>query len=324
MNERKKIVFLDAYTNNPGDLDFGSIAHLGDLTVYPRSMEDEILQKAGDAEILIVNKFPIHETLLEKLPMLKYIAVAATGYNNIDIEAVKNRQIKVSNAVAYSTNSVAQHVFAMLLNILQRVDYYNQEVKKGTWAKCDDFCFYHHTIYELANKKFGIIGYGKIGQRVGEIARAFGMTVLVHSRTIPQIKPEGVEFVDAAYLFANADVLSLHCPLTPETSEIIQRNNLKKMKPNLILINTGRGGLINESDLFYALDHQIIRGAALDVLTIEPPMMHHALIQHPSCYVTPHLAWTSIEARQRLLEITAENIQSYLNGTWINNVYECV
>jgi glycerate dehydrogenase len=317
----KKIVFLDAYTNNPGDLSFKALEDLGNFTAYERTTVDDLELVAKDAEILIVNKFVINETSLNKMPQVQYIVVAATGYNNIDIEAVKKRSIQVSNAVGYSTHSVAQHVFASLLTILNKPEYYNQEVKKGSWAKTPDFCFYHHSISELYGKNFGILGYGKIGHRVGEIAHAFGMKVLSTTRNVSKEKPSYVDFVDMDVLFNSSDVLSLHCPLTEETKGIIDLQNLKKMKPNLILINTGRGGLINENDLFYALDHQLIRGAALDVLINEPPPFTHPLIQHVSCLVTPHIAWTSVEARTQLLGMIAENIKAFAKGQWINPVY---
>jgi glycerate dehydrogenase len=318
--DKTKIVFLDAYTNNPGDISFDCISGLGQLDVYQRTEPSEVAERASDAEILIVNKFVINEEILGLLPNLKYIVVAATGYNNIDLESVRQRNIPVSNVRGYSTESVTQHVFASLLAIKNRIEYYDGQVKIGRWVNSPDFCFYDHPIQELDGLTMGILGYGTIGKRVGQVASAFGMNVIAHTRNTDQPTPDYLEFVDMETLFHKADVLSLHCPLMEETTQIINKVSLKKMKPTAILINTGRGGLINENDLFYALDHGIISGAALDVLVNEPPLIHNPLINHIRCIVTPHIAWASQNARKRLLDGIAENIRSYYNGQVINRV----
>ena len=276
-----KIVFLDAYTNNPGDISFEPIASLGEFRAYQRTDRSELAERAAEAEILIVNKFVIDEAALVLMPKVKYIVVAATGYNNIDVAATSKRNISVSNVRAYSTESVTQHVFALLLAIQNKVEYYDAQVKSGRWAQSADFCFYDHPIFEIAGMTLGLLGYGTIGKRVAQVAAAFGMSVIATTRNMTQEKPDYLQFVDLDTLLTTSDVLSLHCPLTEETREVIQKKNLQKMKSSAILINTGRGALIRENDLFYALDHGLIRGAALDVLTQE----HHTFPIH--CSITP-------------------------------------
>jgi glycerate dehydrogenase len=314
-----KIVFLDAFTANPGDIHFNEIEALGDFYTYPRTRLAELAHRASDADIIITNKFRIDEDALRLMPNLKYIVVAATGYNNIDLDAVRNRHIPVSNVRGYSTESVVQHVFALILAIFNKIEYYDAQVKTGRWARTDDFCFYDQPILELAGKTMGIMGYGTIGQRVGQVAAAFGMKVIANVRTPKQV--EGVQFVDIDALFAQSDILSLHCPLTPATTAIINKENIKKMKKTAVLINTGRGGLINEADLFYALDHGLLAGAGLDVLTIEPPTLHHLLVNHPRCIVTPHIAWASQQARIQLVAGIAENINNFVDGKPSNLIY---
>lgn len=315
-----KIVFLDAYTNNPGDISFEPIANLGDFKAYQRTEMSEVADRAKDADIIIVNKFLINEETLAHMPNVKYIVVAATGYNNIDLDAVKSRKIIVSNVRGYSTESVTQHVFASILAIMNKAAYYDDQVKAGRWAKSPDFCFYDHPIQDIAGLTMGILGYGTIGKRVGEVAAAFGMNVIAHTRSTKQKKSEYLKFVDIETLWKRSDILSLHCPLTESTKEIVNKTNLKKMKSTAILINTGRGALINENDLFYALDHGVIRGAALDVLTKEPPHFSNPLINHARCLVTPHIAWASQNARKTLINGIAQNIQAYLDGDAINIV----
>jgi glycerate dehydrogenase len=251
---------------------------------------------------------------------VKYIVVAATGYNNIDVAAVKKRGIPVSNVSGYSIHSVAQHVFASIFALLNRHEYYDAEVKAGRWAKSPDFCFYDHTIFELFGKTMGIIGYGDIGRRVGDLALAFGMKVIVHTRDTTKPKPDSIAFVDLDTLLVESDFISLHCPLTVESNQMIRKENLQKMKPTAILINTGRGALINEMDLFYALDHGVIRAAALDVLSQEPPSLQNPLLNHPNCLVTPHIAWAGQDARKKLIQGIADNIKSYQDGSPMNIV----
>lgn len=315
-----KTVFLDAYTSNPGDLDFEALRDLGDFRAYDRTECHEVNKRAGDADVIIVNKFPVNEESLRLMPKVKYICVAATGYNNIDLAATKSRCIKVSNVRGYSVHGVAQHLFAVLLSYINKPDYYISEVKKGRWSTTADFCFYDHSISDLSGKTFGILGYGDIGKKVAGIAVAMGMNVLVHTRTIPEEKHSGINFVDLDTLWKESDVISLHCPLTSDTKEIINKNTLKLMKPDAILINIGRGGLINEDDLLTALNEELLGCAILDVLQVEPPSVNQELINHPKCLVTPHIAWASKESRQRLIDGVAGNIRSWLNGVWINRV----
>lgn len=314
-----KIVFLDAFTANPGDVSFDAIHQFGELITYPRTIPEKLSSVAHDADIIITNKFRIDEAALNQMPQLRYVVVAATGYNNIDIDAVKRRQIPVSNVRGYGTESVVQHVFALILSIFNKAEYYDAQVKTGRWARTDDFCFYDQPIFELAGKTMGIMGYGTIGQRVGQVAAAFGMKVIANSRTPKQV--QGVQFVDIETLFAQSDILSLHCPMTTETTGIINKDNIKKMKNSAVLINTGRGGLINEADLFYALDHGLLLGAGLDVLISEPPSLHHLLVNHPRCIITPHIAWASQPARIQLVAGIADNIKNFLDGSPINLIY---
>lgn len=321
MDDQFSIVFLDAFTNNPGDISFDEFSTLGHFYAYERTKLEEVAQRAANADVVIVNKFPINEQTLASMPNVRYICVAATGFNNIDIHSVKDRNIQVSNVKGYSSNSVAQHVFACLLSFLNRPSDYSEKVSKGAWAQCPDFCFYDHTIVELAGKTMGLMGFGNIGKKVAQIAHAFDMQIIANVRNQTQEKPTYVSFVDKETLFAQSDFISLHCPLTDETMEIINRKNLLTMKPTTVIINTGRGALVNERDLFFALDHNIIGGAILDVLTDEPPSMTNPLCTHPLCMVTPHQAWTSVEARKKLLKGIVTNILAWQNGEWINRVY---
>jgi glycerate dehydrogenase len=315
-----KIRFLDAYTTNPGDLSFDAFHSIGDFIAYERTELHEVSDRAGDADIIVVNKFPVNEESLRLMPKVKYICVAATGYNNIDLSSTKIRNIQVSNVSGYSSPSVAQHVFASLLAYANRTEYYASEVRKGRWAKTADFCFYDHKIEELYGKTFGIVGYGNIGKQVASIALAFGMKVIVHSRTEIFPLQEGIKMIEKEELFRQADFISLHCPLTSSTKEIVNQETLKWMKTNAVLINTGRGALVNEKDLLQALNGNIIRCAILDVLQVEPPSVNHPLVNHPKCMITPHIAWASKESRQRLLNGVAENINSWLHGHWVNRV----
>ncbi len=319
--KRPLIVFLDAYTNNPGDLNFDIFKTLGDFMVYDRTSMEQLKDRASAAEIIIVNKFPVNKVSLTLMPNVKFICVAATGFNNVEIAAVAERGIEVSNVKGYSKDSVAQHVFACILAITNRPEYYSHQVAQGRWSSSPDFCFYDHTIGELAGKTMGIYGYGTIGRKVGEIAHSFGMEVISKGRDLKLEKPDYVRFVDQETLISSSDIISLHCPLTNETHGIINFENLQKMKSTAIVINTGRGGLVIENDLKEALDQGLIGGAILDVLQEEPPITGNPLIGHPKCMITPHQAWASKESRQRLLDGVAQNIKCYLNGQWINRVY---
>lgn len=309
-----KIVILDGHVANPNDLSWDSIKAQGDLKVYPRTSDDELLERAKDATVLIVNKRTLNEDTLKQLPQLKLICTLATGYNNIDVEAAKALGITVCNAVGYSSPSVAQHVFALLLALINRVSLHNDHVQKNGWANSVDWCYWKSPMIELAGKTMGIYGYGKIGQQVSEIALAFGMKVIAVRRSNKAPDNKKVQLVDLATLWKESDVISLHAPLTTENKEIINGSTLSQMKSTAYLINTGRGGLINEAHLKTALDYGAIAGVGLDVLSQEPPPKDHLLLGVPNCLITPHHAWTTKESRSRLIAIVAANIKAFLAG----------
>ena len=315
-----KIIVLDGYGLNPGDLNWEGFETLGELTVYDHTLPSELMQRAAGAEVLITNKTLITAENMADLPELKYIGVLATGYNVVDIDAAKARGIVVTNIPAYSTASVAQMVFAHILNITQRVGYYADENKQGRWTKNADFCYWDTQLVELQGKKMGIVGFGNIGQATARIAQAFGMEVCVYSSKPQFVLPSGIKKMDLDELFAECDVISLHCPLTPDTKEMVNAERLSKMKSNAILINTGRGPLINEQDLANALNEGRIAAAGLDVLSVEPSVEGNPLLTARNCFITPHIAWATLEARTRLMEIAVQNLKSYLNGQVINNV----
>ena len=315
-----KIIVLDGYGLNPGDLNWEGFESLGELTVYDRTSPSELMERAAGAEVLVTNKTLITAENMAALPELKYIGVLATGYNVVDIDAAKARGIVVTNIPAYSTASVAQMVFAHILNITQRVGYYADENKQGRWTKNADFCYWDTQLVELQGKKMGIVGFGNIGQATARIAQAFGMEVCVCSSKPQFVLPSGIKKMDLDELFAECDVVSLHCPLTPDTKEMVNAERLSKMKSNAILINTGRGPLINEQDLANALNEGRIAAAGLDVLSVEPSVEGNPLLTARNCFITPHIAWATLEARTRLMEIAVQNLKSYLNGQIINNV----
>ena len=315
-----KIVVLDGYGLNPGDMSWSGFEALGELVVYDRTSPSELMERAADAEVLITNKTLITAENMEALPCLKYIGVLATGYNVVDIEAAKAHRIVVTNIPAYSTPSVAQMVFAHLLNITQRVDYYANENKQGRWTRNVDFCYWDTPLMELEGKKMGIVGFGNIGQATGRIAQAFGMEVCVYTSKPQFALPSEVKKMELDTLFAECDVISLHCPLTPETKELVNASRLKLMKPTAILINTGRGPLVNEQDLADALNQGVIAAAGLDVLSVEPSTADNPLLSAKNCFITPHIAWATKEARNRLMDIAVNNLKSYQKGDIINNV----
>ena len=315
-----KIIVLDGYGLNPGDLTWKGFEELGELTVYDRTSPSELLERAAGAEALVTNKTLITSENMDALPDLKYIGVLATGYNVVDIDAAKARGIVVTNIPAYSTASVAQMVFAHILNITQRVGYYADENKRGRWTKNADFCYWDTHLVELQGKKMGIVGFGNIGQATARIAQAFGMEVCVYSSKPQFALPSGIKKMELDELFGECDVVSLHCPLTPDTKEMVNAERLSKMKPNAILINTGRGPLINEQDLADALNEGKIAAAGLDVLSVEPSVEGNPLLGARNCFITPHIAWATLEARTRLMEIAVQNLKSYLKGQIINNV----
>lgn len=315
-----KIVVLDGYALNPGDLSWDEMKLLGELEIYDRTSPKQVLERSIGAEALITNKTVLTSDHMDALPNLKYIGVLATGYNVVDINAAKEHNIVVTNIPAYSTQSVAQMVFAHLLNITQRVGYYSKENTNGRWAKNQDFCYWDTNLIELAGKKIGIVGFGNIGQATARIALAMGMKVLAYTSKNQADLPTGILKVDLDELFSASDVISLHCPLTPETKELVNTKRLNMMKKNAILINTGRGPLINEKDLADALNKESIAGAGLDVLSTEPPLADNPLLTAKNCFITPHIAWATYEARTRLMQIAIDNLKSYMEGNIINNV----
>ena len=317
-----KIVVLDGYGLNPGDLSWSAWEALGELTVYDRTSPSELLERSEGAEVLITNKTLITAENMTELPSLKYIGVLATGYNVVDIDAAKARGIVVANIPAYSTASVAQMVFAHVLNITQRVGYYANENTQGRWTNNADFCYWDTNLIELDGKKMGVVGYGNIGKATARIALAFGMEVLAYTSKEQKDLPQGVRKATLDELFSESDVVSLHCPLTPDTKELVNAERLKTMKPSAILINTGRGPLVNEQDLANALNEGRIAGAGLDVLSVEPSLADNPLLKAKNCFITPHIAWATKEARTRLMDIAINNLRAYQEGNVINNVAE--
>ena len=315
-----KIVVLDGYGLNPGDLTWNGLEALGELKVYDRTTPEELLERSKDADALITNKTVIAKEDMASLPKLRYIGVLATGYNVVDIDAAKERGIVVTNIPAYSTDSVAQMVFAHLLNITQRVGYYADENRRGRWTANADFCYWDTSLLELAGKKMGIVGFGHIGQATARIAQAFGMEVGVFTSKEQSALPVGMKKMELDELFASCDVVSLHCPLTPSTKEMVNAKRLNAMKPNAILINTGRGPLVNEQDLADALNEGRIAAAGLDVLSVEPAAEGNPLLSARNCFITPHIAWATKEARIRLMNIAVHNLRSYQEGKVVNNV----
>ena len=315
-----KIVVLDGYGLNPGDLTWNGLEALGELKVYDRTAPEELLERSKDADALITNKTVIAKEDMASLPKLRYIGVLATGYNVVDIDAAKERGIVVTNIPAYSTDSVAQMVFAHLLNITQRVGYYADENRRGRWTANADFCYWDTPLLELAGKKMGIVGFGHIGQATARIAQAFGMEVGVSTSKEQSALPVGMKKMELDELFALCDVVSLHCPLTPSTKEMVNAKRLNAMKPNAILINTGRGPLVNEQDLADALNEGRIAAAGLDVLSVEPAAEGNPLLSARNCFITPHIAWATKEARIRLMNIAVHNLRSYQEGKVVNNV----
>lgn len=315
-----KIKVLDGYGLNPGDLSWEGFEMLGECTVYDRTYPEQILKRAAEAEVLITNKTVLTAEIMKALPKLKYIGILATGYNVVDVKAAKELGIIVTNIPAYSTNSVAQMVFAHILAITQRVEYYTQENRKGRWTNCNDFCYWNTPLIELADKQIGIVGFGNTGQATARIALAFGMKVLVYTSKKVEQLPAGVTKTSMDDLFRNCDIVSLHCPLTDTTKNLVNAKYLKLMKPSAILINTGRGPLVNEKDLADALNNGTIYAAGLDVLSTEPPTVDNPLLTAKNCYITPHIAWATKEARLRLMDVAVENLRSFLSGTVVNNV----
>ena len=316
----KKAVFLDSASVSKGDVSFAALDNLLDITFFDFTGTELTIPRSQEAEIIICNKTVISKDVIEALPNLKYIIVAATGYNNIDVDAAREAGIHVSNIRGYSTSSVVQHVYALLLGFLNKPNHYVMRNKAGAWSAQEMFSYWDHSIEEVNGKTIGIFGFGNIGQAVAKVALALGMNVIATHKHPERDSMEGVSFVNSETLFTESDFLTLHAPLNEQTQGIINKNNLSLMKSTAILINTGRGGLINEKDLADALENDVIQAALLDVLCQEPPESGHTLEQVKSCYITPHQAWASKQARERLMNGIVDCVKSYQAGNILNDV----
>jgi len=318
-----KIVVLDGYTENPGDLDWKGLEALGELTVYDRTPYDapSIIDRIGDAEIIYVNKVPITREVLEACPTVKFIGVLATGYNVVDTAAAKEKGVVVCNIPTYGTDAVGQFAIALLLEVCHHIGHHSQEVKAGRWSNNQDWCFWDYPLIELAGKTMGIIGFGRIGQCTGRIAQALGMKLLVYDAyKNPELESDTCKYVELDELLAGADVISLHCPLFPDTMGIINKENIAKMKDGVIIINNSRGPLIVEEDLVEALESGKVAAAAVDVVSTEPIKGDDPLLKAPNCIITPHISWAPKESRKRLMDIAVDNLAQFLAGTPVNVV----
>ncbi|MEI6255891.1 MAG: D-2-hydroxyacid dehydrogenase [Planctomycetota bacterium] len=321
MKDALQIVILDAYTANPGDLSWAEVLSIGPCTLHDRTADTDIVPRARAADIVLTNKTVLSRDVIAALPRLKCIGVLATGYNVVDVAAARERGIPVCNVPEYSTPNVAQAVFALLLELTNHVGHHAETVRAGRWAACEDFCYWDGELVELAGLTLGIVGYGRIGRSVAAIGRAFGMQVLGQRRTPPGAghdghdgHDEGVRMVDFDTLLRSSDVVSLHCPLTSETRELIDAESLRQMKQTAFFINTARGPLVNEADLAAALNQGQIAGAGIDVLSVEPPPVSNPLLTARNCIITPHVAWATRNARRRLIEVTAANLRAFAAG----------
>ncbi len=310
-----KIVVLDGYTLNPGDNQWTEVESLGTLRVYDRTPADQIVERAAEADIVLTNKTPLTAETLQRLPNLKFISVLATGYNIVDTDAARSSGVPVSNVPEYGTQSVAQYVLAAVLHFARQCALHDRLVREGQWQQCSDFCFWQTPLVELVGKRMGIIGFGRIGRCVGSLAHALGMEVLafdIQQNQLPDYEPFAWESIEG--IFARADFVSMHCPQTAENGELVNRRLLEKMQSHAIFINTARGGLVHEQDLADALNQGTLGGAALDVLSVEPPPAENPLLHAKNCMITPHIAWATLEARRRMMAVTAANIQAFLQG----------
>ncbi len=315
MAEKIKIVILDGYTENPGDLSWEGFEKLGELTVYDRTPADKIVERIGGADIVYTNKTTISRETLDACPSVRFIGVLATGYNVVDVAAAKEKGIPVANIPTYGTAAVAQMTFALLLEVCHHVGAHSDSVFAGEWANSPDFCYWKYPLIELAGKTMGVVGYGRIGRAAGDIAKAFGMEVIAYDAFV-----QAEESVSLDELFARSDVISLHCPLFPETEGIINSASIAKMKDGVIIINTSRGPLIVEQDLADALNSDKVYAAAVDVVSAEPIKADNPLLKAKNCIITPHIAWAPRESRQRLMDIAVENLRSFLAGNPVNVV----
>ena len=317
-----KIVVLDGYTLNQGEREWEELSELGEVAVHDRTAQEDVVRRAAGAEVVLTNKVVLDRFTIESLPDLKYIGVLATGYNVIDLNAARERGIIVTNIPAYSTDSVVQMAFAHILNLTLRVGHYAHEVHNGVWSAQPDFSYRDTPLIELKGKRIGLVGFGHIGRAMAKVAEAFGMKVVVCPHNMDTELPKGYEKAKLNDVFSTCDIVSLHCPLTPETKEMVNSFRLSLMKQGAILINTGRGGLIDEKALERALMSGKLLGAGLDVLSTEPPSPGNPLLKLKNCFITPHIAWATHEARERLMAQVVENLKAWMDGTPINNVLE--
>ncbi len=316
-----KIVILDGYTLNPGDLNWDGLKKFGNVEINDRTPADKVVERASDAEIVFTNKTPVSEDALNHLPKLKFVGVLATGYNIVNTEVAKQRGVIVSNVPGYGTTSVVQMTFALLLELCLHVQRHSDAVMDGKWARSADWCFWDYPLVELAGKTIGIIGFGRIGQQVGDVASAFGMNIIGSSRTqTDQSHRRNFQWADVPQLLEQSDVVSIHCPLFPETKGLINKESLQRMKRSSFLLNTSRGPIIVDEDLADALNNDVIAGAGIDVLSVEPPSKDNPLFKAKNCIITPHIAWATKEARERLMDITVNNLTAFLNGNPVNVV----
>ena len=316
-----KIVILDSYTENPGDLSWDGIARLGELTGYDRTAAEDVIRRIGDAEVVFTNKAPITREVIDACPSIRFISVLATGYNCVDYVYAKEKGIPVTNIPAYGTDSVGQFAIALLLEICHHIGHHSDTVHAGKWTNSPDFCYWDYPLIELAGKTMGIIGFGRIGQVVGRVAKALGMRVLAFSRSESESgKAIADAYVDLDTLLRESDVVSLHCPLFPETEGIINKETIAKMKDGAILINNSRGQLVVEQDLADALNSGKLAAAGLDVVSVEPIRADNPLLSAKNCIITPHISWAAKEARERIMQMAEKNLQAYLDGAPINVV----
>ncbi len=317
---RPQLVILDAHATNPGDLSWAPVEQWADCTVHDRTPASEVAARLLDADAVLLNKARLSAEAIAQAPRLAYVGILATGWNTVDLDAARRRGLVVTNVPGYSTPSVAQHTFALLLELANQVGRHSADAKAGGWARSPDYCYWLSPQMELAGRTLGLVGFGRIGQAVARIGIALGMRVLAHRRDVTAPPPPGVEYAALDRIFCESDVVSLHCPLTPDTAGLVHASRLAQMKPEAFLLNTARGPLIVEADLADALRANRIAGAAVDVLSTEPPAPDNPLLSAPNCMITPHLAWASAAARQRLIDIAADNLRAFLDGHPVNVV----
>lgn len=309
-----KIVVLDGHGVNPGDISWNGIGQLGELKVYPRTRQDEVVEHVGDAEIVLTNKTVFSSDTISQLPNTKYIGVLATGYNVVDLGAASRHGIVVTNIPAYSTDSVAQMTFAHILNVTNHVGHYADANRNGKWSVCPDFCYWDMPLVELAGKTIGIVGLGHIGMKVAKLSLDFGMNVCAYTSKKETELPDGIRKTTLDGIFGTSDIISLHCPLTDDTREIINKESIGKMRRGTIVVNTGRGPLVNENDIANALHNGALAAYCTDVMCQEPPSIDNPLLKEPNAFITPHVAWASLEARKRLMNIAERNIRAFIDG----------